>query len=167
MPVPKDNYFKFGQRLTVATIKGGRAINITPDDCVAQIDVRTSPEFKKSRVTKLIQSTIDRITRIDNEAEFKLTYDLGQEGYSFSEKNKLIKSLSNAIKVNHGKSVETIANGPAHIGNLLAEYGIPVTVWGPRGGKVHSYDEFIELDSLTKTSKVYFDMTRDYFMLSE
>ncbi len=37
---------------------------------------------------------------------------------------------------------------------VFHQFGIPAALWGPRGGKAHSADEYVEIDSLISAAKV-------------
>jgi succinyl-diaminopimelate desuccinylase len=163
LAISKSKYFKFGQRLTFSMIEGGRAINITPDECTAHLDFRTTPDFDRKYVDTVIEKVVTKIKRSDDEFTINYNYDVGQEGYLTDESNSLIKSTKLAINKVFGKEVKLIASGPSHVGTLVAGSGIHMLVWGPRGGNVHSYDEYVEIDSLSKTSVVYTKTIMEYF----
>ena len=92
-------------------------------------------------------------------------YDVGQEGYVIKESERVVGVLLTSIKSVLSKTPELIANGPAHIGNLLFGSKIPVVVWGPEGANVHSYDEYVEIDSIPRTAEIYAGAILKYFGL--
>jgi len=165
-PKAKNNLFQFGSRLTFATIAGGSAINMVPDECLAKVDIRVTPEIDKIKLDGLISKTISDLKKSDNELEVDCSYILGQEAYLSSEKDLLVESIKKATKEHLGRELALTASGPAHVGNLLAEYGIPTVVFGPKGENVHSYDEYVEIDSLPLASKVYVKTILNYYGLS-
>lgn len=154
-PKSKNKYFPFGSRLTFAQIEGGRAINIVPDICTARLDVRITPDLDKSFVDKKIARVLKELKAKDDTINIEYKYDLGQEGYILKENEKVQRDLLDAITDVAGIVPEISATGPAHIGNLLAEHDIPVVLWGPKGSNVHSYDEYVEIESLAQTAKIY------------
>jgi glutamate carboxypeptidase len=51
-----------------------------------------------------------------------------------------------------GQELKLIATGGGSDGNFTAAMGIPtIDGMGPRGGRAHSEDEFLDLDSITPT----------------
>jgi excisionase family DNA binding protein len=166
LPKPKDKRFSFGQRMSFSTIAGGRAINIVPDECSAKLDVRTSPDFKKKLVDSLIDDKINVLKKKDEQFDISYKYLVGSEGYVIRGDSKIIrvlrKSVDDYYREKHGR-VKINVTGPAHIGNLLYEHDVPVVLWGPRGTNVHSYDEYVELDSIPETAIVYANTALDFF----
>lgn len=163
LPSSKLPLFQFGSRMTFSMIKGGYAINIVPDTATARVDVRVTPDIKREWVTNFFKNHLYRMKKDDIELSIDIQYDLGREGYVLNENEKLITLLQSVVKNHLHKEPKLVAAGPAHIGNLLYEHGIPVLVWGPQGGNVHSYDEYVELDSLPETSVMYANTILKYF----
>lgn len=162
-PKSKNKYFDFGSKLTFSSIHGGKAINIVPDDCEALLDVRTVPDLKRRDVeaiiNKIIKSTQLRYKGFDVSTE----YLLGSEGYVLKEDEYIIKCLRETVKDVSNREPRLIVHGPAHIGNLLHRYDIPVVVWGPTGANFHSYDEYVEVDSIPKTANIYAQTALNFF----
>jgi acetylornithine deacetylase/succinyl-diaminopimelate desuccinylase-like protein len=151
--------------MTFSLIEGGREINIVPDECTTRLDFRTTPDYSKDYVDKLIKTNIKIVKSKDKKFQIEWKYDLGNEGYVVDEKEEIVKSLKKSIKQVYKKSPAIVANGPSHIGTLLTKEGVPTVVWGPRGGNVHSYNEYVEINSIPKTSLIYLNSVLDYFGL--
>ena len=162
-PRSQNKYFDFGSKLSFAQIQGGRAINMVPDLCTARLDVRTLPELHKRDVDRMLKDVVDRLEKEDKNFEIDHTYDVGQEGYVLQETDLPIQALSESITECLGKRPAIAVNGPAHIGNLLYEHKIPMVVFGPKGGHVHSYDEYVEIDSLPLTAEIYANTILKFF----
>ncbi len=163
-----NHYFTFGSRLTFSIIKGGQVINVVPDTCEAQLDVRTVPELTKNHLDKLINRTIRQIQKADHQFKISTHYLTGHEAYLVDPSHPLIQSLKTAITSSKliRRRPQLEACGPSHIGNLLAEHHIPIIVWGPIGSNYHSYDEYIEIDSLPQAAEIYALTALNYFNLS-
>lgn len=161
----EDGYFSFGNRMTFAQIEGGRAINIVPDTCTAKLDVRVTPDTKKKVVDKKIEAVLSKLHSSIPSLNIEYKYDLGQEAYLLNQNEHIQQTLLDSIKESVDANPVLSVSGPAHIGNLLAEYNIPVVIWGPKGGNVHSYDEYVEIDSIHKTAKTYALTILKYFNL--
>lgn len=155
-----------GSRITPAIVNGGRAINMVPDECILRVDVRTLPKQKKILVDRSIAKLINDMKSKDSELSVDVNYDLGQEGYYLDPAAPIVDSLQDAVTGVWHKKPTLIAHGPAHVGTLLYGHGIPMVVWGPVGGNVHSYDEYVEIESIYKTANVYAQTVLNYFGLS-
>lgn len=162
-PSPKNKLFYFGSRLTFSLIAGGQAINIVPDECTARVDVRTLPEQHKAEVESYLSGLIRNLKEADPSFRASIRYDLGEEGYVLEGDNKLLSVLQSTIEKIYKRQLPVAVSGPGHIGALLAKKKIPMIIWGPKGGNIHSYDEYVEIDSLSKTVAVYVDVVKEYF----
>ena len=166
MKLPHNTQAHFtGSRITTAIVNGGRAINMVPDECILRVDVRTLPKQNKGIVDRSIHELLKELKSEDPDFNVDVTYDLGQEGYYLSKGRSIVDSLQGAITSVWHKAPTLIAHGPAHVGTLLHEHGIPMVVWGPVGGNVHSYDEYVEIESIHKTAIVYAQTVLNYFDL--
>lgn len=163
LPSSRLPLFPFGSRITFSMIEGGDAINIVPDTAIARVDVRVTPDVKQEWLTNFFKNHLYRTQKNDPELSIDIQYDLGREGYVLHVNEKIITTLQTVVKDVIKKTPKPVAAGPAHVGNLLYEHGIPVLIWGPRGGNAHSYDEYVELDSLTDTSVIYANTILKYF----
>jgi succinyl-diaminopimelate desuccinylase len=163
LPKSSKPYFEAGSRITFATIDGGTAINIVPDECTARVDIRTTPEFTKEKIEELFETVIKSIKNTNKDFDIEYSYLIGQDGYVLTPDESIISSLQSAISDIHGYTPELKVSGPSHIGALLHDHNIPVTVWGPRGGNVHTYDEYVEIESISTTAEVYANTILNFF----
>jgi|GEM_PF-911202 len=165
-PQSIHNLFWFGSKITPAIIHGGSAINVVPDECVLKVDVRLSADLKKKDIDERIKAVLKKIKAEDPEFEVILTYDIGNEGYALNGDEKIVDIVLAAIQKTVNIKPELIANGQAHIGNFLYKYKIPIVVKGPVGSNVHSYDEYVTIDSIPQTSEIYAKAVSYFFGLA-
>ena len=163
LPKSRNSLFSFGPRLTFSAIEGGRAINMVPDSCQAKIDIRTIPEINKKMLDLKLKRIAKSLKTEDMDFDIDVDYLVGHEAYIVSPKEKIVSDLKDVSEEFLGKSMELVASGPAHIGNLLSEFDIPVIVFGPKGENVHSYDEYVEISSIPLTSQIYIRTVLKYF----
>jgi glutamate carboxypeptidase len=139
--------------INIAQINGGEALNIVPDIAVAKLDVRIAHPDDQDFVLAQFESIIKQLRRQD--------YTLSLHG-EFGRPVKQINAASEALF----KRLQDIAKpqelnidwqdtGGCCDGNNLAEDGLAVIdTLGVRGGKIHSKDEFILIDSLIERVKL-------------
>lgn len=161
----KTTLFPFGINSNFSLISGGDAINIVPDEASVSLDVRSVPGFTKEDVDTRIQQTVEKVEKKIEGLGIEVEYSLGEEAYTTDSKSPFVEALQASIRDVYDKAPPLVATGPAHIGNLLARHNIPVALWGPEGKNVHGYDEYVEIDSLPKTSLVYTKLIMNYFGL--
>lgn len=162
-PSPKSEQFYFGTKLNFSNIEGGVAINIVPDECRSQIDVRTLPSQSKKDVEKYLDKIALKCEERDGEFGIEKEYIVGDEGYVLDREKRIVEVLNKGYKKVYKKKPEMVVHGAAHIGTLLYQNNIPTVVWGPQGDNLHSYNEYVEVDSLVKTAAVYAEVIREWF----
>jgi succinyl-diaminopimelate desuccinylase len=163
LPRPGKGLFPFGPRLTFSTIHGGTTINVVPDLCQAQLDVRTTPELNHSQLQKIIDRVISHLKRQSSDFNLDYQYLVGHEAYQVKPKDPVVTTFQTAIKHTLHLSPRLSACGPSHTGNLLAEHHIPVIIWGPRGTNVHAYNEYVDIHSLPATAEIYAQAALNFF----
>src|SRR3989338_5389806 len=88
-----EPFFKFGSSLNISQINGGVAINIVPDKCEANIDIRLLPSQTKDEVLDIIKAKLD---------ELKIQYNLEilqhEQAYLTDSKNSFVQILKNTAR---------------------------------------------------------------------
>ncbi|KTD11032.1 carboxypeptidase G2 and to acetylornithine deacetylase/succinyl-diaminopimelate desuccinylase [Legionella gratiana] len=136
-----------GVTINIGKISGGQALNVVPDKAVAQIDIRINLPEDELWVRTELDKIIQQLKRPD--------YSLNLYG-SFDRPVKRINSGTERLfhRIQHigkelGISIDWKDSGGCCDGNNLAKHGVPVLdTLGVRGGKIHSEEEYILLDSL-------------------
>lgn len=143
-----------GLTVNVAKIDGGGPNNVVPDNAVVRFNAR-----------------VDRAEDADwflGEARRLLAETRARDGFhahlhgSFARPPKpmtpQLEAFFRALKecgVELGLDIGWKASGGVCDGNNIAAAGVPVIdTLGPRGGAIHSADEFVKLDSLEERAKL-------------
>jgi glutamate carboxypeptidase len=142
-----------GTTVSVTTIAGGTAGNVIPDFARAGFDVRIASIEEARRIEACFQhlsasgqtdgvrvevrGEINRLPMIPSEATWRLWEQITRIGEGLCLEMKLIST------------------GGGSDGNFTAALGIPtVDAMGPRGGRAHSADEYLELDSVVPNTQM-------------
>lgn len=136
-----------GVTINIGKIAGGQALNVVPDKAVAQLDIRINLPEDEFWVRTEFDKIIQQLKRPD--------YSLSLYG-DFGRPVKRINSGTERLfhRIQHigkelGISIDWKDSGGCCDGNNIAKHGIPVLdSLGVRGGKIHSEEEYILLDSL-------------------
>lgn len=144
---------KRGVTLNIGEIAGGEALNIVPATAGAKIDVRTTHPEDEAWVLKQFELIIKRLKR----KGYTLTLH-GGFGRPVKVVNPASKALFNRIKA-IGKlnniRFEWKDTGGCCDGNNLAETGLAVIDrLGVYGGKTHTSNEFLVVDSLFERAQL-------------
>ncbi len=146
-----EPFFEFGSSLNVSQINGGVAINIVPDKCEANLDIRLLPSQTKEEVLNKIKSKLD---------ELKVQYELEilqyEQAYLTDSKNSFVKILQNTAKEILGNEVSLVASGQGSVGNVISKLGIPIiNAFGVESDNVHAPNEWINIDTIPKIFEIY------------
>ncbi len=143
-----------GAVVNVGQVEGGGPVNIVPDLAICRFNIRVNDAEAQSRIDPHVDQVIADIRR--------------QEGITVQRYGRWTsppKSIDPATQtlIHHvtacgqdlGLSINWQSTGGVCDGNKLAAAGLPtVDTLGPRGGDIHSSDEYLLLDSLTERAKL-------------
>lgn len=139
--------------INIAKIDGGGPNNIVPDLAVLRINMRvTNPAMQlhaESEVRRIVQQYHRDGISIESHGHFSSPPKIVD-----AKTRQLFDHIADCGR-ELGLSLDFKPSGGASDGNKLAAAGLPVIdSLGPRGGNMHSDQEFISLDSLTERAKL-------------
>lgn len=138
-----------GVTINVGIIAGGSAINVVPDKAVAKLDVRISG----SEDAAWVQEALHKVQQQIRHPDYSLTIH-GEFSRPIKQVCKATERLFTRVQTlasEIGLQINWQDTGGCCDGNNLAHFGVPVLdTLGVRGGKIHSEEEYIVLDSLTE-----------------
>ena len=143
-----------GVTVNVGKIEGGGAVNVVPDLGIARVNVRTTvPEDEAmiiAEIRKVVSATGD-MDGITAELHGGITSAPKLPDDRTRRLMDLIESCGHDLRI----PIAWHESGGASDGNKLAAAGLPnIDTLGPRGGSIHSPDEYLLLDSLTERAKL-------------
>lgn len=139
-----------GILLNVGTIRGGGTVNVVPDHCEADINLRAAHPELLAPALAWIESQADRVRAREGfgiEFSGKMSRPPKVVGPVEERLFAHLQEVSREIRLD----LAWTDVGGASDGNLLSEAGLPtLDGLGVRGGALHSPEEFLELDSLAE-----------------
>jgi glutamate carboxypeptidase len=140
---------KTGVTINIGQISGGEALNIVPKSSVAKLDVRISNPKDESWVRAQFERIIRKHEQKDYSVECIGEFIRPVKRVNVATK-RLFKRLQEIGKRLH-LNLEWQDSGGCCDGNNLSAHDLAVIdTLGVRGGKIHSEEEFILLDSLVE-----------------
>ncbi len=143
-----------GITVNVGRVEGGGAVNVVPDLAIARVNVRTTVPEDEAKVVgelrRLVAAAGDK-DGITAELHGGITSPPKLPDDRTRQLMDVVESCGRdlALPINWRES------GGASDGNKLAAAGLPnIDTLGPRGGNIHSPDEFLLLDSLVERAKL-------------
>lgn len=134
----------------VSNISAGTgATNVIPGELHAQFNFRFSTESSVEHLKNRVTEIIDR-HQITCEIEWFLS------GKPFlTERGKLVKSVSNAIKAVTGIVPELSTSGGTSDGRFIADICSQVVELGPLNASIHKLNENIPADDIDTLAQIY------------
>jgi glutamate carboxypeptidase len=142
--------------VNVGKIEGGGATNVVPDLAIARINVRvTVPEEERVLRDKL-KAIVDQANARDG-IRVELHGGLSSPPKPLDGRTRVLLDQILLCAKELGLSISSQSSGGTSDGNKLAAAGMAVIdSMGPRGGKLHSPEEFLFIDSLPERAKLTF-----------
>jgi glutamate carboxypeptidase len=140
--------------INCGTLHGGTAPNVVPGLAIAEVNVRITSAEDAAIFNQNLAQLVDQFNRRDG-------ISVSAHGGFLSppkpldEKSKRLFNLVQSAGREIGLDLQIRDTGGTCDGNRLAAAGLPVVdTLGPRGGNIHSDQEYILIDSLPERAKL-------------
>jgi len=137
--------------VNIGIIRGGVKINIVPESCAANVDIRIPAGVTPEEVKQRIEELFEREGLADIECEFIERSDPNytaptEEIFTFLDKN---------VREVVGVNVKSLLMTGATDGRFFRLKGIPTINYGPGDFSLaHVYNEYVLIDDLIKAAEV-------------
>jgi glutamate carboxypeptidase len=134
--------------LNAARIDGGSPNNVVPDLAILRVNVRPATSDDQQRAQSLIDGSVAMVS-----AEHDVAVDahggFGRPPKPMTRQAEALFNLVQQAGADLGQAIGWRASGGVCDGNNIAACGVPVVdTMGVRGGKIHSMEEYLIVDSL-------------------
>ena len=137
-----------GLSINPSRIEGGSPSNVVPDLAILRVNLRPAGPEDEERARKLIDQLI-RSTADKHEVEIQAHGGLGRPPKPLTGEAEALFNLVKQAGADLGQSIGWQPSGGVCDGNNIAACGVPVVdTMGVRGGKIHSMEEYLIVDSL-------------------
>lgn len=150
--IPFERHKLLGEcSMSINTIAGGQAMNIVPDNCKIQIDIRTVPGQNEQDVIDDMQKIFAKLKQQNPEFDAAVSI-IRQVGALETDNNcDFVKDFCSAVGINETTAVGFTTDGPH-----FASVGIPVVIFGPgKPNLAHQPNEYIEISDVEKGIEYY------------
>lgn len=148
---PRDGMFDVPFTTThVGLIKGGEALNIVPERCVFEFEIRALPNEDVDAMVGHMQrfaetELLPRMKAVDPAADFRLESMISYPGLDTAPEDEIVVLAKRLAAQNGHRKVAYGTEG----GRFSKEGGIPTVVCGPGDiDRAHKADEYITRDEL-------------------
>jgi glutamate carboxypeptidase len=145
-----SNHQDAGIKINVARIDGGGPNNVVPDQAILRVNVRPKSTEDQARAEQIIQDDVAATTLVHDVA-IETHGSFGRPPKPLTPEAERLFNLVKQAGTDLGQAIAWQPSGGVCDGNNIAACGVPVVdTMGVRGGKIHSMEEFLIVESLTE-----------------
>jgi succinyl-diaminopimelate desuccinylase len=135
--------------INIGRIRGGEVVNIVPDHCRMDVDIRYLPNQSPDEVLRQLRSL---------GAEVKPIYELPPATLDPGESH--VQLLRDAVRALDGGDAPAVGRDGASDAVVFLERGIPAIEFGPAGGGHHGPEEYVDIESLDRYRRILAEFAR-------
>jgi glutamate carboxypeptidase len=139
-----------GLSINPAKIDGGGPNNVVPDLAILRVNLRPRTTDDQEIAARLIAKALDETAR-EHEVHIEAHGGFGRPPKPLTEEAEALFGLVRRAGADLGQEIAWQPSGGVCDGNNIAACGVPVVdTMGVRGGKIHSVEEYLIVESLTE-----------------
>jgi glutamate carboxypeptidase len=139
-----------GLSINPARIEGGSPSNVVPELAVLRVNMRPRTTDDQEIAGRLIAKALDE-TAAAHEVHIEAHGGFGRPPKPLTEEAEALLNLVKRAATDLGQTIGWEPTGGVCDGNNIAACGVPVVdTIGVRGGKIHSDEEYLIVDSLAE-----------------
>jgi len=139
-----------GLSINPAKIDGGSPNNVVPDLAILRVNLRPRTTDDQEIAARLIAKALDE-TAAAHEVHIEAHGGFGRPPKPLTEEAEALFGLVRQAGADLGQQIGWQPSGGVCDGNNIAACGVPVVdTMGVRGGKIHSTEEYLIVDSLAE-----------------
>lgn len=152
--------------VNLAKIDGGNKISSVPDNCMLNCIINTIPEHSIESIKKQILDFVEESKKSDPDLDLKVNFAASFEPFESDVTTKFSKSVQSAVKTVFNEDREFKMFQSANDAHWFNEKGIEVILMGTgtHENNVHAEDEFVSIDELIETTKIFALTTLNYLL---
>jgi succinyl-diaminopimelate desuccinylase len=135
--------------INIGRIRGGDVVNIVPDHCRMDVDIRYLPNQDPAEILRQLRSL---------GAEVAPIYELPPATLDPGEAH--VRLLREAVRSLEGGDAPAVGRHGASDAVFFLERGIPAIEFGPAGGGHHGPEEFVDIASLRRYRRILVEFAR-------
>lgn len=137
-----------GLAINPAKIDGGGPNNIVPDLAILRVNLRPRTTDDQEIAARLIAKALDETVK-QHDVHIEAHGGFGRPPKAIGEEAEALFNLVKEAGADLGQAIAWQPSGGVCDGNNIAASGVPVVdTMGVRGGKIHSAEEYLIVDSL-------------------
>lgn len=148
------NHLIDGLTVNIGAVKGGEAVNIVPDFALCHLNIRYVDPKDKQKIQAKLNELIENASKEDG-IRFFLYEISARDPKPFDEKTIKLFDILKKVGLQLNQKMTFVSSGGVSDGNILAGVNLPtIDTLGVVGGHIHTFDEYMLLDSLKEKVKL-------------
>lgn len=149
--------------VSIGTITGGSVVNIVPDHCVAQVDVRTTPDVDHAKLVQRLEKLVGAHRGDGVELELRVTGDYPAVGTS--PDHPLVTAADRALSsVSDEPASRTTVSYFSDGSILQPPTGVPTLLCGPGDPNLaHQTNERVQVSELVRAARFFAELPGHVF----
>jgi glutamate carboxypeptidase len=145
-----DKLKRDGLTVNPSRIDGGGPTNVVPDLAILRVNLRPRTPQLESEAKREIETLVSAIAT-ERDVTIAIHGGFGRPPKPLTSEAEALFNLVKQAGADLGQSIAWQPSGGVCDGNNIAACGVPVVdTMGVRGGKIHSMEEFLIVDSLAE-----------------
>jgi glutamate carboxypeptidase len=137
-----------GLSVNPSRIDGGSPSNVVPDLAILRVNIRPRTAEDEERARDLIETAISAIAA-ERDVRIEVQGGFGRPPKPLTPEAEQLFALVSQAGADLGQTIGWQPSGGVCDGNNIAACGVPVVdTMGVRGGKIHSMEEYLIVESL-------------------
>jgi glutamate carboxypeptidase len=143
-----------GLSVNPSRIEGGSPSNVVPDLAILRVNMRPRTPEDEARAKDLIETAVTAIAA-EHDVRIAVHGGFGRAPKPLTPEAEALFNLVKRAGADLGQSIAWQPSGGVCDGNNIAACGVPVVdTMGVRGGKIHSMEEYLIVDSLSERASL-------------
>jgi len=161
---PPSGFEHLGFTITPGTIiSGGDYASIVPNKASAMVDIRLMPGQEKNMVMDKVKAITEQVGQARPRLGIDMELLVEIPGAAIPVDHPLAVIAQDYTEAIHGQRWDVKGAGPGNEGYMLIGAGIPTLCgFGPIGGNPHAPDEWVDIQSLSRTTAIYAGIISEY-----
>ena len=114
----KEPFFNYGSAFNVSLVKGGIAINIVPDECEINIDIRFLPSQTKQEILNKISKALKELRKKDSNIHYEIEFLRCESSFLTNPKDKFVKLLQKTAQDELKTKIPLVTSGAGSVGSV-------------------------------------------------
>lgn len=143
--------------INIGQIHGGNKITTVPEKCLLQCSVNTIPEHDIEHIKRRILDFVEELRNQDPYIKIDVRIPISMEPFMIDGKSDFADTVKKSIKTVYNEERDFILFMPSTDAHWFQERGIETILIGTgrNDNNCHAADEFVYIDDLINTTKLY------------